>query len=94
MPNAWLENAERGRSEKIRDALSGTDQANEYLIMGLRITEGIDTTRLENLAGAKIDTTALTHLTKLGLIEQSGSHLRTTPQGRLLLNSVIGELIY
>ena len=94
MPNAWLENVERGKGEKIRNPLMGIDQANEYLIMGLRITDGIDKTRLENLAGGEVDHNALTHLSDLGLIEKSGTQLRATPQGRLLLNSVIGELLF
>ena len=94
MPNAWLENSERGKGEKIRDGLSNTDQANEYLIMGLRITEGIDRARLENLAGVPVDQSSLDHLNDLNLITQDGANLRTTPQGRLLLNSVIGELFF
>ena len=94
MPTAWLKNVEAGKGEKLRDALSKTDQANEYLLMGLRITDGIDKIRLENLAGTKLDKSALTHLTDLNLIEENGTHLRATPKGRLLLNSVIAELIF
>ncbi len=74
MPNAWLENSERGKGEKIRDGLSNTDQANEYLIMGLRITEGMDRTRLENLAGAPVDQCTLDHLNDLNLITQDGAN--------------------
>lgn len=94
MPNAWLENSERGKGEKIRNGLSSTDQANEYLIMGLRITEGIDRIRLENLAGVPVDQSTLDHLNDLNLITQDGANLRATPKGRLLLNSVIGELVF
>ena len=94
MPNAWLDNSERGKGEKIRNALSRIDQANEYLMMGLRISEGIDTARIESLAGAPLDGIALRHLTDLGLLEHKRQTLRTTSQGRLLLNSVITELLY
>ena len=62
--------------------------------MGLRITEGIDRTRLEKLAGVSVNQSSLDHLNDLNLITQDGANLRTTPQGRLLLNSVIGELVF
>lgn len=94
MPNAWLENAECSKGEKLRNALSPTDQANEYLMMGLRISEGINLPRLEMLAGTSIDQSAHTHMTELGLIENSGTQLRATAKGRLLLNSVIAELLF
>ena len=94
MPTAWLERSENGQAEKLRNPLSGSDQANEYLIMGLRISEGIDIARIEALAGAPLDSAALEHLGDLELIDQSGTHLRATPRGRLLLNSVIGELLF
>ena len=94
MPNAWLEKAIHGRGEKLRSALSATDQANEYLLMGLRISDGIEISRIETLAGRPLDEAALLHLTELELTERRGSQLQATPQGRLLLNSVIAELMY
>jgi oxygen-independent coproporphyrinogen-3 oxidase len=94
MPNAWLENTERGKGEKFRNVLSPTDQANEYLIMGLRISEGINVARIEALSGAPLNASALKHLTELGLIERKGPQLRASPQGRLLLNSVLTELLF
>lgn len=94
MPTAWLERAEIGKAEKPRNPLSRIDQANEYLIMGLRISEGIDVARIEALADRPLEAAALTHLTDLELVAQNGPHLRATPRGRLLLNSVIGELLF
>jgi len=69
-----------------------SDQASEYLLMGLRIAEGIDVARYASLAGRAIDATKIAGLASLGLIEQAGSRLRATPQGRKLLNAVIAEL--
>jgi len=94
MPNAWLERAEHGKGEKLRDPLSASDQANEYLMMGLRISEGIDQDRLETLAGQPLNSSALHHMIDLRLLEHSGPMLRTTAQGRLLLNSVVAELLF
>ncbi|MGH1576102.1 radical SAM family heme chaperone HemW [Planktotalea sp.] len=94
MPNAWLENSERGTGEKVRNQLSATDQANEYLMMGLRISEGIDVARIEALAKQPLNEIALSHLIELGLLKRKGPQLRASSQGRLLLNSVIAELIF
>ena len=92
LPDAWLEAAERGNGESLRRALSGREQAEEYLMMGLRMSQGIDIKRYNSLSGQPLSTEALGNLTELGMIERPGSHLRVTPQGRMVLNAVIKEL--
>lgn len=94
MPTAWLQRSEAGTGEKLREPLSAIDQANEYLLMGLRINEGIDRARVEALANAPLNADALNNLSDLGLIHTSKKTLRTTAQGRLLLNGVISELLF
>lgn len=94
MPTAWLGAVERNMSERPRDALSGPDQANEYLLMGLRLTEGIDLKRLYSLSGHELPNDSLHHLADLGLIEQKETRLRTTRAGRLVLNGVLAELAF
>lgn len=94
MPNAWLERAKNAQGEKLRNGLSDLDQANEYLMMGLRISEGISVSRVEALAGRPLDRTALATLLEYDLIDLLNDQLRTTPRGRLLLNSVITELLF
>ncbi|MEP5154635.1 radical SAM family heme chaperone HemW [Planktotalea sp.] len=94
MPTAWLERSQTAIGEKVRNPLSPIDQANEYLMMGLRITDGISRSRIETLAGESFDTDALSSMIELELIEQRQDQLRATPRGRLLLNSVIAELLF
>lgn len=94
MPDAWLQKAESGTAEKQRMLLSNTDQANEYLLMGLRVTEGIDIRRVNALAERPIDSTTIKHLTDNELISIDGHAMKTTERGRLLLNSVISELMF
>ena len=74
------------------EALSGPEQADEMLLMGMRVSEGIDLTRYESLAGRPLDPMRIDGLTALGLVAQSGQMLRATSKGRRLLNAVIGEL--
>ena len=68
------------------------DQASEYLLMGLRITEGIDLDRYTALAGREIDSSKIAGMKSMGLIKRIGPRLMATADGRKLLNAVIAEL--
>lgn len=92
-PDRWLREAEEGNPETRRSALSGPAQAGEYLLMGLRVTEGIDMNRFAQLSGAPLDRGMLEHLCEIGVIEIEGTRVRTTPPGRAVLNAVITELL-
>jgi oxygen-independent coproporphyrinogen-3 oxidase len=92
-PDRWLREAEGGETETRRAALSGSMQAGEYLLMGLRVTEGIDTGRFAALNGAPLDHRTLEHLREIGMLEMEGTRLRATRRGRAVLNAVITELL-
>lgn len=92
-PMKWLTNAEEMHGEKPREALSLVDQRNEYLMMGLRIDEGINISRLEMLGQQPLDTRAMEMLTEHALVTTQNGRLMATARGRLLLNSVIAELL-
>ncbi|WP_290543445.1 radical SAM family heme chaperone HemW [Aestuariivirga sp.] len=68
------------------------DQASEYLLMGLRIAEGIDMDRYAALAGREIDPSRIAGLKSMGLVRRHGQRLMATADGRKLLNAVIAEL--
>ncbi len=70
------------------------DQASEYLLMGLRISEGIDLTHYEKLNGEAMDANKIAGLKSLGLIRREGQQLMATRDGRRLLNAVISELAH
>lgn len=92
-PEAWLKAANSGTGEAKRFEIMASDQADEYLMMGLRLAEGINLTRYAKLAGTELNEDALDHVTQLGMVERSGDTLRATSQGRLVLNAVISELL-
>ncbi len=70
-----------------------TEQAREYLLMGLRIAEGIDRNRYEALTGKGMDEARLENLIGLGLVERQGNQrIAATAAGRQVLNAVIAEL--
>jgi oxygen-independent coproporphyrinogen-3 oxidase len=92
-PETWLKLVEaQGHGLKEAHALTPTEQAPEYLLMGLRISEGIDLDRHAALAGRTIDARKIKALAALDLVSQQGDILRATPRGRQVLNAVIREL--
>ncbi|MCP4205805.1 MAG: coproporphyrinogen III oxidase [Shimia sp.] len=92
-PNKWLEKAETGNGENLKEAVSLEDQAAEFLMMGLRLSEGVDLQRYESMAGKPIEGTRVATLQDIGMIEIENSRLRVLPQGRMVLNSVLSELL-
>ncbi|MEX1233666.1 MAG: radical SAM family heme chaperone HemW [Roseovarius sp.] len=92
-PDAWLMRSDAGQTEKPRLAIPPKEQAGEYLMMGLRIARGIDLLRYENLAGTPLDQAKIDHLQAIGMVRQTGNTLAATPQGRIVLNAVITELL-
>jgi oxygen-independent coproporphyrinogen-3 oxidase len=89
----WVANGAAGAGESLREALPCSDQAAEHLLMGLRLTEGIDMARHERLAGAPLDPHVLEHLEDIGVVQVAGSRLAVTTAGRAVLNAVLRELL-
>jgi len=92
-PDRWLAAADHGTGESLRSPLSGPDQAVEYLLMGLRLRDGIDLSRHERLAGAPLDDATIGHLQAIGMVDLDGDRLRATEAGRPLLNAILRELL-
>jgi putative oxygen-independent coproporphyrinogen III oxidase len=93
MPEAWLSRVEaRGSGETVCDRLSARDQAIEYLMMSMRLAEGMEICRFEYLSGAELESSALTELIELELVALSADRLTASRKGRLVLNAVIKRL--
>lgn len=92
-PDRWLRGVQVDQAEKPRIALSGKDQAAEYLLMGLRLKEGIEPERYRALAGKPLDFATLEHLGGIGMIESFGGRIIVTNQGFMVLNSVVEALM-
>jgi putative oxygen-independent coproporphyrinogen III oxidase len=95
LPERWLEKVEAGGTGVIEEErLTSAQQADEMLMMGLRLNEGIDMQRYEALAGRTFDPKRLAVLQEEGMIEPIGnSGLRATPKGMILLDAVLVELL-
>ncbi|MGD9866052.1 MAG: radical SAM family heme chaperone HemW, partial [Pseudodonghicola sp.] len=88
-PTRWLEAVSAGSGESVRTALRPQDQANEYLMMGMRLTEGLDMGRFAALSGAPLPTDRMDYLSDLGMITVADGRLTVTGDGRPVLNAVI-----
>jgi oxygen-independent coproporphyrinogen-3 oxidase len=91
-PDRWMQGVAAGRSEKLRNAIAHRDQADEYLMMGLRVSGGIDRGRHTRMGGQDLPQDRLLYLQDLGLVEFDETSVKVTRQGRIVLNSVIVEL--
>ena len=93
-PESWLARVEASGSGLVEDIeLARAEQADEALLMGLRLTEGLDLGRLEELAGLAPAPSVVARLAGLGLLERIGQNrLRATPRGRFVLNEIVRRL--
>jgi putative oxygen-independent coproporphyrinogen III oxidase len=91
-PEGWLTEVDaRGHGLASDEALSVKEVAEEYLLMGLRLSEGIDLNRLAAIYGRGLET-RIGALASNGLLKRAGNQLAATPKGRLVLNRLILEL--
>ena len=94
-PENFLAAVERnGHGLSEEELLTGEEAAHEALVMGLRLAEGINSQALADRLGIDriIDDSAVDRLARHGLIERDGQRIKTTPAGRLLLDSILAEI--
>jgi len=93
-PEAWLMRVEQlGHGVITDDELTREERADEYLLMGLRLREGIDPTRYRALAGRGLDQDRIALLRDEGAITvDNDGRLRVTQQGFPVLDAVVADL--
>ena len=92
-PSAWLDAVEKhGAGELPREDIGALARAQEYVLMSLRLSEGLDLARLQAISGHSLPQAAVSDLCALGLIVTDAGRVRATGQGRLVLNAVIRRL--
>ncbi len=92
-PKKWLDGAMSGKSEHPRAALTAEDMASEFLMMGLRLTEGVSRKRFEALRSSPIEESRLSHLRDIGMLESSKNNIIVSKQGVMVLNTVLEYLL-
>ncbi len=93
-PESWLARVEKEGHGVIADeTLTSAETADEFLLMGLRLAEGIDVTRYRQIAGRPLEPDRIAVLREHGLIETTpAGRMRVTLSGFPLLDSVVADL--
>ncbi|EJF79284.1 Oxygen-independent coproporphyrinogen-III oxidase [Candidatus Bartonella washoeensis] len=93
-PEHWLKLVETtGHGCVETEQLTKVQQANEMLLMGLRLCEGLDLMRYETLSPSSLSMEKLIDLQQKGLVEMLGNQrLKATTTGRMLLDHIISQL--
>ena len=93
-PESWLMRVEaNGHGLVTDDVLTRSERADEYLLMGLRLAEGIDLTRFEAIADRPLDPVRIAALREHGfIVTDSSGRLRVTPEGFPVLDAVVADL--
>ena len=93
-PEAWLERVESHGNELITDdVLTREEMADEFLLMGLRLAEGIDPARYTTLMNRSLDPARIAALREHGLVETTEEgRLRVSLPGFPVLDAVVADL--
>jgi len=93
-PEMWLTVVETDGHALIEDELlSYEEQGDEFLLMGLRLAEGIEPARFEAVAGRSLDPARIQSLIAEGMVQMTPEgRLRVSPEGFPLLDAVVADL--
>ncbi len=93
-PEAWvMQVEERGHGVVSDDVLTREERADEFLLMGLRLAEGIDIARYAEVGGRPLDPARIAALHEHGLVETTAhGRLRVTLPGFPVLDAVVADL--
>jgi len=93
-PETWLMRVEAGGHGVVTDdLLNSEERADEFLLMGLRLAEGIDPKRYEALSGRTLDPHRVAVLREEGaIVVDEGGRLRVTQAGFPVLDAVVADL--
>jgi putative oxygen-independent coproporphyrinogen III oxidase len=93
-PETWLMRVEAsGHGVVTDDPLNSEERADEFLLMGLRLAEGIDPKRYEALSGRALDPKRIAVLRDEGaIVVDEDGRLRVSQAGFPVLDAVVADL--
>ena len=93
-PKAYADAVKQmGCGLESRETLLPEDRAAEYLLMGLRIDEGISLENFAQMAARALNENEVRHMIDDGLLSLENNTLRATSEGRLVLNAITERLL-
>ncbi len=92
-PAGWLAQVSAaGNGDAHRTALGAQDQWTEFLLMGMRLTEGVSLNRFSAYV-SDIFIKKIKYLCSINMVTYDGNQLALTAQGRPVLNAVLREML-
>jgi oxygen-independent coproporphyrinogen-3 oxidase len=97
-PEVWAERVERGGQGMAEQTVLGAaEKAREMLLMGLRLTEGVDAARFASRTGEAledaVDPEVLAQAVAETYVQWQGGRLVALPAGRLRLDALLAALV-
>ena len=98
VPEPWADRVERqGHGSTAEERIGPRDRAREMLLMGLRLTEGIDAARFAARTGMPLDDaldpSVLDQALEADYLTYAGGRLAATAEGRLRLDALLRQLV-
>jgi len=93
-PEAWVMRVEaNGHGVMTDDELNSEERADEFLLMGLRLAEGIDPERYAAISGRALNPARIALLREEGaIVVDADGRLRVTQEGFPVLDAVVADL--
>jgi putative oxygen-independent coproporphyrinogen III oxidase len=92
LPEKWLAEVESKGTSLLFTEINREEAAREHLLMGVRLSEGLDLSTYRARWGTEPSPARIAKLQAAGLVAFNSSNLSATPRGRLVLNGIIREL--
>lgn len=93
-PAAWLDDvARQNHAIDQINTESPIGAFEEVMMMGLRLTQGVDLTQLKSQQKKWLNLEAVAQLHHDGMIKQTGEQIMLTPAGRPLINSILTKIL-
>ena len=95
-PENWMTAVDRnGHGIETEETLDPVTRATEALVMGLRLREGVDLTRITALAEGRemVDVKVVATLSRQGLVRHADGRLIVTGDGALLLDAILRDIV-
>ncbi|MFN4353854.1 radical SAM family heme chaperone HemW [Parvibaculum sp.] len=94
MPGDWLSEVKRaGHGLEALEDISASEQGDEMMLMGLRLSEGVSLARHARIAGRPIAEARIAALVSDRLLTRDGGTIRATNEGRMVLDAVLARLL-
>ena len=93
-PENFLSALDRNGQAIVEEApLAPSEEADEALVMGLRLSDGIDAAALQKRFGVPVvDWGCVDRLVESGHLDRSDGKIAVTPAGRLVLDRILAEV--